>query len=429
MNALDLLYVGLAAATSPWWARKARGDWAQRFGRTPPLPPPDLRRPRLLIHAVSVGEVNTLRQLVPLLISDHELVISVGTDRGIERARKLFSADCAVVRYPLDFSGAVDRFLDAVAPVAVALVELELWPNFIRACTRRSIPVAIINGRLSERSFRGYRRLRPLLTGMFKALRFAAVQDAPYAQRFESMGVAPQRCLITGSMKWDSVQCRDQVPAAAELAACLGIDRSRPLVVAGSTGPGEEALLHAATPPGVQLVCAPRLPERFEEAAAALPSCVRRSSRPAGSPAGAGAASDRYLLDTIGELDAAYSLADVAVVGRSFGSLYGSDPVEPVALGKATVIGPAVADFASTIEALAQAGGIVQTTAPQLGETLRSLLEDSSRRQQLAARGRACIAAQQGASQRHAALLRSLAASAVVGSPRAPVTTPPAMAP
>ena len=402
MNALDVVYLAVGIATAPWWARKARSGWAERFGRTPALPAGDERDGRILLHAVSVGEVNALRSLVPLLTPGARVVVSVSTDTGIRRARELFEGTCDVVRYPLDASFAVGRFLDAVRPDAVALVELELWPNFVRACERRGIPVCVINGRLSERSFRGYRKIRRWLAPTFGRLAFAAVQDEDYAARFEAMGVAPNACLLTGSMKWDAARIEDEVLGAAALAGAMGIDRGRALVVAGSTGPGEEALLHAACPAGVQLLCAPRKPERFDEAAAALPGCVRRTSGRRGEGA------DRFLLDTIGELRAAYSLADVVVVGRSFGDLYGSDPIEPASLGKATVIGPRVSDFATIVGALEAAGGIVRTTRDDLAGVLDRLLADERERRRLGEAARACVVAQQGASARHAELVLSL---------------------
>src|SRR5262249_49000706 len=154
----------------------------------------------------------------------------------------------------------------------------------------------------------------------------------------------------------------------------------------------EEAILHSACPPDAQLLCAPRKPERFDEAAAALPGCVRRS-RPKGQQAGA----SRFLLDTIGELRQAYSLADVVVVGRSFGDLYGSDPIEPIALGKATIIGPSHADFQTIVAAFAQAGGILVSSTQALARDLSALLGAPDQRAKLSEAGRHCILSQQGA--------------------------------
>lgn len=409
MNFLDLAYVFAALITAPVWARKARGDWPSRFGRTEQLPPSASQsRPRILLHAVSVGEVNAIRALVPALAERAEVVISVGTDTGIARARALFdnsqSSVARVVRYPLDFSRSVRRFLDAVKPDAVGLVELELWPNFLRECTRRSIPVAVVNGRLSDRSFKGYHRFRYFFRRSFASLKLAAVQDASYADRFIAMGVPPEKCVITGTMKWDAVSIADVAPGADDLARDLGIDRSRPLIVAGSTAEDEESMLHHACPPGVQLLCAPRKPEHFAAAAAAMPGCIRRSDR---STSVTGAPM-RFLLDTIGELRAAYALADVVVIGRSFGTLHGSDPIEPIGLGKAVVIGPAHRDFLTTVNMLAQARGIQITTAADLPKVLTNLLESPEDRAALARNGRECILAHQGATRRHADLLLSL---------------------
>ncbi len=422
MNARDLVYVPLAALTAPLWARKGREAWPERFGRVERLPGPRGGKPRVLLHAVSVGEVSALRGLVPRLAGEADVVVSVTTDTGTARARSLF-AGATVVRYPLDFSWAVRRFLDAVRPDVVALVELEVWPNFVAACRQRGIPVCVINGRLSERSFKGYSRIRPVIRRAFESLEFAAVQDEEYGRRFEALGVGPSSCLVTGSMKWDAVEAAGPgeeadgptAALAAELASSMGIDRSRPLVVAGSTGPDEELLLHEACarefPEGVQLLCAPRKPERFDEAAAAMPGCVRRSLVKGGSTTVAGRTPvhPRFLLDTIGELRAAYVLADVVVMGRSFGRLYGSDPIEPVSLGRATVIGPRVGDFESAVRALDAAGGLARATRESVGGILRSLIESQDRRETLVRLGLACIRSQRGATARHAELLLSLA--------------------
>lgn len=413
--ALDAAYTLVAAATAPWWLRKARGGWAERLGRIDPLPAK--ARPRILLHAVSVGEVNLTRPLVELLRGDVEVVISATTDTGIARARALFGglAGCRVVRYPLDASWSVRRFLDAVDPDAVGLVELELWPNFARACRGRSVPLAVINGRLSERSFRRYRLGRPFIGRYFEQLAFAAVQDEAYAARFRSMGVTAERCRVAGSMKWDAAEISTGVAGADELARDLGIDRARPLIVGGSTAPGEHELLHAATPPGVQLLCAPRRPEWFDGAAAALPGCVRRSRVAAGLERPRPGA-DRFLLDTIGELRQAYALGDVAVVGRSFGALYGSDPMEPAALAKPVVIGPSVSDFRSIVETMLRMGAIVQTDGERVAGVLSNLIAEPERRRSLGVAARECVLANQGAAARHAGMLLALVGRAAAGA-------------
>lgn len=410
--ALDAIYALVAAGTAPWWMHKTRGGWPERFGRIEPLPPPPQGKPRLLIHAVSVGETNLTRPLVDRLLPEVDLVISSTTDTGIARARELYGSRCHVVRYPLDASWAVHRFMDAVRPDAVALVELELWPHFLTQCRRRGIPASVINGRLSDRSFGRYRAGRGLIGRYFRQLAFAAVQDATYAERFKAMGVASDRCHVVGSLKWDSADVTDSVAGAEELARELGIDRSRPLIVAGSTAPGEDELLHAAMPPGVQLLCAPRRPEHFDRAADALPGCVRRSARRPAPPG-----TDRYLLDSLGELRRGYALADVIVIGRSFGKLYGSDPMEAAALGKPVVIGPAVANFRSVVRAMLDDDAIVQTTPEGLGAALRGLMDDEPRRRVLAGNARRCVLRHQGSTGRHADLILNMLGRPVASAP------------
>lgn len=401
--ALDAIYAVAAAATAPWWMRKARGGWAQRFGKIEPLPPK--HRPRLMIHAVSVGEVNLIRPLVAELSPEYDLLITVSTDTGIARARELFEPRFHVRRYPLDASWSVRRFLDATAPDAVALTELELWPQFIAACRQRRIPVAVINGRLSARSFRGYRRLRIFLGRAFRSLAFAAVQDDDYANRFAHMGVDRSKVHTAGSMKWDAAQIADAIPGDDELARDLGIDRDRPLIVAGSTAPGEHALLRDSLPEHCQLLCAPRRPEWFDAAAGALSNCVRRSRSNSGGGGGNGGGG-LFLLDTIGELRKAYALADIVVVGRSFDPLFGSDPMEPAALCKPIVIGPNTEDFKTTVSAMIADDAIVQTTADQLPRILADLMSNPQRRAELARNARNCVLAHQGATARHAELIR-----------------------
>ena len=177
MNLRDLVYIPLALLTLPKWGGKKREGWGERFGKIEALPAKAERR-RVLLHAVSVGEVSALRTIVPILIERGlEVVVSATTDTGLKRAKELFGATCHVRRYPLDLSWAVKRFLDALQPDVVALVELELWPTFVQACVKRNVPVCVINGRLSARSFRGYRKIRGLLKGTFASLAFAAVQD------------------------------------------------------------------------------------------------------------------------------------------------------------------------------------------------------------------------------------------------------------
>ncbi|MBB6430632.1 3-deoxy-D-manno-octulosonic acid transferase [Algisphaera agarilytica] len=410
----DILYGAGALVTSPLWGisllrtGKWRTDWAGRFGKAACGVAPDRgeqsTRKRLLIYGVSVGEVNLVRNLVAELeqVEGLELVIAASTNTGFARATALYADRHAVLRFPYDFSFAVNRFLDAVKPDAVALVELELWPNFMDACAERDLPVAVVNGRLTARSFKGYRKIRRLIGPAFAKVSFAAVQTADYAERFIALGTPEDRVQVFDTMKWDTAVVEDTVAGAEQLAEELGIDRSKPLVVAGSTAPGEEQLLLDACPPDAQLLIAPRKPEWFDDVIKAAPDAVRRTAK---QPAPDG--QRVFLLDTIGELRMAYSLADVCVVGRSFtGELYGSDMMEPIALGKPTIIGPHFSDFADTMKALTDAGGIVVSDRPS--DAIAELLKNKTMAAELADAGRAVILSRQGSTKRHADMLLGL---------------------
>lgn len=412
----DSLYVGVLALTSPWWGYrllrtgKWRTDWPGRLGRGASIAQDG--RCTLLIHAVSVGEVNAIGKLVSVLHGRcHDtvrIVISTTTDTGLARARQLFEPMYDVVRYPLDLGPCVGRFLDRVRPDLVALTELEVWPGFVDRCVDRGVPVCVINGRLSARSYRRYRLVGRWVRPVFSRLTAVAAQTSQYAGRFEQLGVPPDRVRVLDSMKWDTATVpadASGVEAATGLARAMGIDTSRPLIVAGSTGPGEERLLIDRCPRDAQLLLAPRKPDRFDEVAALEPGIVRRSEHPdATTPAPSGARI--FLLDTMGELRRAYALADVAIVGRSFLGQYGSNPMEPVALGKPTVIGPHYDDFVDTVEALRDGGGICIASCP--GQAVSRLLADRALAQDLADRGRRVIISRQGATERHADLLLSL---------------------
>jgi len=411
MRPLDCAYLAAAIVTAPYWlwrlgrTGRLRTDWRARFGHAPTWPRGP--RPRILLHAVSVGEVNAIRLLVDRLADAPEapeLVIATTTDTGFARATELFGSAHRVVRYPLDFSWSVRRLLDAVAPDVVGLVELEVWPTFTAECARRGMPVCVVNGRLSARSFSRYAKVIRFVRPSFARLHLVAAQDGTYASRFRAMGVADNDVLVTGTMKWDTASPIDDAlrGRADALREEMGIDPSRPLVVAGSTGPGEHELISAAIPNGVQLLCAPRRPDTFDAAAAALPGCARRSRGERGSD------TDRFLLDSIGELRAAYALAEVAIVGRTFVPMGGSDMIEPIALECATIVGPDTRNFADTMATLVEANAVVSATAGSLPVTLRDLLENRSRREALVRAGAETIRVNRGATARNAELLLSL---------------------
>lgn len=422
-NLLDAAYAAGLLVASPVLAYrllrtgKWRSDWRGRLGHTPDIPPDP--RPTVLLHGVSVGEVAAAEPLVhalggPLGRGPCRVVLSTTTNTGYARARALYGERHPVVRYPLDFSRAAHRFLDRVRPDVVALLELEVWPNFTRACGERGIPVVVVNGRLSAGSFTGYRRLRALLAPSFRRLAAVAAQTEEYARRFRAMGVPAERIAVTDSMKWEAPLPDGVREAGARLGREMGVDPDRPLVVAVSTGPGEEALLLRGKPDGVQLMVVPRKPERFGEVAALAP-WVRRSGdgggeggSPVRPPAASAAPGDRvpdlFLVDTMGEAEAATALGDVVVVGRSFDGLGASNPVPPALLGKPTVVGPDHQNFREMVDALVSGGAAVVTEEPW--PEIRRILDDPGLRASMAAAGPATVAAHAGATARNVEVIR-----------------------
>jgi 3-deoxy-D-manno-octulosonic-acid transferase len=352
---------------------------------------------RVLLHAVSVGEVNAIRLLVEELKKNHfDVVVCVTTDTGLGRARELYEENHTVTRFPFDFGFAIKKFLKRVKPTVIGLVELEVWPNLIGICAKKNIPVVVINGRLSERSYKRYKLVKCILRKTFLRLAAIGMQSEEYATRVAELG--GENVQVLGTMKWDNAKVATTVDGADELAADLQIDKTKPLIVAGSTTPEEHVLLLESIPANAQLLCAPRRPEWFDEAAQTLAPCNRRTSN-------VRQVTNTFLLDTIGELDMAYSLADIIIIGRSFSPLHGSDPVQAIAFGKPTIIGPNVHDFKDMVQLLVDGGGLMQCTKESLQEQIALLLCDDTKRNTLAINGKNIIQSQQGATKKYAQLI------------------------
>lgn len=431
---VDLIWMLVAVFAAPvlayrsWRTGKYRTDWDQRRGFVPPLAPPDPRRPRVWVHAVSVGEMNAVRGLAQAWQqrSPHtEIVISCTTDTGIARARELFP-QLTVFRYPLDLSWFVTRAFDRIRPSGVVLVELEVWFNFVTLARARGIPVAIVNGRLSEKSVRWFSRVGPIARRMFGSLAWVGAQDEAYAGRFVRMGVPAERVSVTGSLKWETAQIADTIPGAEELARAMGIEsrgsvdtktpeNGRHLFACGSTGPGEEEVLLRAYQriktffPRMQLVLVPRKPERFDEVAQLVEragyTCIRRSRCPDGSSPPA-TPNTIFLVDTMGELRKVYSLASVVFVGRSLVPMGGSDMMEVAALGKPTIVGRHTGNFRDAMQQLRGADAIVEVgtagtnadVAAELADAVTRLLTPEGAA--MGARAREVVRKNLGATQR-----------------------------
>ncbi len=407
---LDILYILFALLLSPLLiytlikTGKWRTDWSCKFGKCIVTDKPQGKK-RLLIHAVSVGEVNATTAMIHQLLEQNQaslqIVLSVTTNTGYDRAKQLYHGKIQIIRYPFDLSFCVKKYLNRLKPDAVALMELELWPNFVQACEKRKIPIVIANARLSPNSFKGYRKLRFFLNKTFSKITHVCAQTPQYAQRFEYMGTDPKKITIVDSMKWDTATIAKprQTSAQSDLAKALGIDPKRKVIVAGSTGPREEQIIISASPPNAQIIIVPRKPEHFEQVAQQYPNIIRRSQHPDNTTRNCSPDQQLFLLDTMGQLAQAYALADLCIVGRSFVKMEGSDPIQPIALGKATIIGPNHSAFSQVVAAFQKQNAII--VSQNLKKDIANLLENPQQATAMAKRGVQVIQAKRGATQRN----------------------------
>jgi 3-deoxy-D-manno-octulosonic-acid transferase len=423
---LNALYLLALLAVSPWLIYRAlrtgryrQGLREKLFGLRQALPPG-----AVWFHGVSVGEIHLLRQVVAAFRRrrpDLPCVISTTTDTGFTEARKAFP-DLAVFRFPFDFSWAVRRTLRQVRPSLAVLAEAEVWPNFLLACNRLGVPVAIINARMSPRSLRRYETLGVLSRRLFARLDLVAVQSEDYAAALARLGVRPDRLSVTGSVKYDGVLADRDNPRIRELRRLLSVGTDEQVWIAGSTqAPEEEIALgvyRRLLPdwPRLRLILVPRQPDRFDEVARLLERSglpfVRRSSLGTSALPAPRSTLPIVLVDTIGELRALWGLADVAFVGGSLdGRRGGQNMIEPAACAAAVLFGPHVWNFREAAARLIEAGGACQVHDDrELEATVRRLLGDASERRQMGQRARDFVLRQQGATERTVKLLEDLLA-------------------
>jgi 3-deoxy-D-manno-octulosonic-acid transferase len=428
---LDLAYFGALALASPYLlykaitrprhvaglrARLGRGPVAQGVLEGEPgtggVLPRTGTAPCVWVHGVSVGEVVASEPLVRALetaLPGHEVIITTTTSTGQAVARRKFPKQ-RIGYFPLDFSWAVRRVFDAVRPSLVVLVELELWPQFLAEAKARGVPVVVVNGRISARSFRGYRFLHRILP--FNDVAHYCVQTEQYAQRFLKLGVAPEKVTVTGSMKYDNVQTSRT--GGPEARASLGLGPDEAVWIAGSThSPEERSLIEIFSRvkedrPELRLVLAPRHNERAAEVARMVAQAglvpVLRSAQIEGAPVSKDAI---IIVDTLGELSRLYAAANLVFVGGSLIPHGGQNMLEPAALGKAVLFGPHVANFQESAERLLTAGGAIQVNdASELEARLRELLASPELTRTLGLKALEAIEAQKGATERTIAAIR-----------------------
>ncbi|MEZ5424904.1 MAG: 3-deoxy-D-manno-octulosonic acid transferase [Pyrinomonadaceae bacterium] len=403
---------------------KYAAGFGQRLGNLPEFRRD--RRPVLWLHCVSVGETNAALPLAREILRnfpDYRLVVSTTTDTGQEVARRVF-ADLAdlVFYFPFDWRFTVRRALRKLKPEIVLIMETELWFNFIRESRRTGAVVAIVNGRLSEKSFRRYRYIQNFMRRLFHYLDLALVQTADDAKRLVELGIRPGKVKITGNIKFDQSSETGESDLTGELRRRFGLFEGAPLIVAASThAPEERWLLEAfkkvyksPLPELPRLLIAPRHPERFSEVAGLIEETGFSWARRSAAPDPADELTDVILLDSIGELRAALPLARMVFVGGSLIPHGGQNILEPALARKAIVTGFYTMNFEAIVkeflrrDALIQLPELEKEDVPgKLAGVLTQLLGDQSRSEELAENALAAAAENRGATRKTVEFLRS----------------------
>jgi 3-deoxy-D-manno-octulosonic-acid transferase len=420
---LDLGYVLILVVSAPWliYRRIIAGE-RLRFAARLGLGLEPSARPPIWLHGASVGEISVLAPLIARLeqtMPGTPLVISAYSPTGFEAARRAYPRH-RVVLFPLDFSFVVERVLRRLDPRVIVIIEGDLWPNFLRAAERRSVPVAILNGKMSERSFRLHARTR-IVARLLRRLPLIAVQSEEHAERLRFLGVSPERIRVTGNMKYDLTQPLDEArELGRDWRRHCGYESDDAVIVGGSLHEREDQLLieaFASLGAGNRaLVLVPRYPSDAARVARLTRACGFEPVMKSALDRGAAAPRGRHavlVVDTVGELRRLYAMADVALVG---GSLFyraankgGHNLMEPAILGVPVLFGPHNYSFRETAaELVASGGGMLVHDKAELAATLTTLLADRAARARMGERAREVVLRGQGATSRNCALLQTL---------------------
>lgn len=402
-----LLSVAFAVAT-PWWlARKRRAGLAERLGYVPQRIRPSTKKKTIWVHAVSVGEVLAVSRLVAELknrFPDRRVVVSTTTATGQKLARDKFGAE-NVFYFPVDFAFAVRPYLRELQPELIVLAETEFWPRFLHEAASAGARVAVVNARISDRSFPRYRRMRFAVRRILRSVELFLAQTEEDGRRLREIGAIAERVKVSGNLKFD-IQIREAA-FTAQLRAMLDHSGGPKVIVAGSTVEGEEEIVvraarnaFAADSPGL-LVLAPRHPERFDgiwQMLSRMGAATWRRSQLRGNE---DLSRGVLLLDTVGELASIYSLADVAFVGGSMVPRGGHNILEPATYGKAIVVGPYTENFRDIVKMFRREKAVFVAEDEQaLTFLFRGLLCDITERAEPGARAAALVQRNSGATTR-----------------------------
>jgi 3-deoxy-D-manno-octulosonic-acid transferase len=423
-----LIYSALLAASLlvslPYWLLqrlrhgKYRYGLGERLGKVPPRLRAQTKRPTIWVHAVSVGEVVAISGLVAELkrrFPEHRIVVSTTTDTGQKLARTRFGEE-NVFYFPLDFAFAIRPYLQLLQPQLIVIAETEFWPNFLRLAHASGAQIVVVNARISDRSRSGYRRFRFWLTKILRQVDLLLTQTEEDARRLREIGASRERIHVTGNLKFD-VSPPAAPPIVASLRSAFQDAGAGPVIVCGSTVDGEEPIVLQAfvnilaSHPRAVLILAPRHPERFAGVAALLEKLgIRfwRRSLWGGDPIVGGV----LLIDTIGELAAMYSLADVAFVGGSLVPRGGHNIIEPAQHGVAIVVGNHTENFRDIVS-LFQSRNAVRVVSPaEFPLTLMELISNPAERAELGRRATETLRTQMGATRRTSDALEQLLGTA-----------------
>ncbi len=420
----NILFLIFFVLSSPYYFLRMyrRGNWRkgfrQRFGQYDSGIKQSLTNRQVIwLHAVSVGEMNVCMALIRALeprVPNVKIVVSTTTTTGMGELQKRLPSHVGKIYYPIDRRKYVNRALSTIHPSAVILVEAEIWPNFIwRACSLGK-PLFLVNARLSDRSFPRYKKFGFLFRELFASFTAVEAQSQEYAAKLLEVGCRPEAVHMLGNLKFDCVdlQTRLDVPG---LLAQLGVGSDALLLVAGSTHDGEEEILAdqflrlRARFPKLFLILVPRHFERARDLGRRLAKkglrLFYRSEAAADTRVAAGNL-DCLLVDTTGELTSFYKHAAVAFVGKSLTAVGGQNPIEPAALGKPTVFGPNMQNFADVVRILRSQNSVIQVgDAAELEQALGELLANPARREELGQAAQKIVKENQGAVARTAEMI------------------------
>ena len=396
----------------------------QRFGSLPQLAPSNV--PTVWLHCVSVGETQAARPLVRELRKNypaHRLVVSTVTVTGQTLARDVFKVDAAqIIYFPFDWSWCVERALRAIRPDVVLMMETELWPNFLRRCRMKGIPVGLVNGRISKKSFRGYRSIKFFVSRVLANIRVAVMQTESDAQRIGALGLGKSKIVVGGNLKFDASPSTSSDTLTQQIRQSFSFNAEVPLILAASTHATEESIivdsfkmLKERYGRPLRLAIAPRHPERFSEVVSLLEKSGLTFARRSYTTTGGDASAEVILFDTIGELPAVYPLAAIVFVGGSLVKKGGHNVLEPAAAGTAIVTGAHTENFEAIVQMLDENQAII--TLPPLEEpsitvalcdVFESLLASSDKRSTLGNNALRMVEGNRGAAARTLAFIAPL---------------------